>query len=444
MNVEHTIAFNEGAFVSGPIGPAIEWHELHMQDSLRDQGDILYMLHGLNGAKKRMILLDSSKTGVFSLNTINAVEYPYLEIEAKCNRSSRVSGPHLLALKGKYRPAAELAVVPTSFTVKGLEQRNGLPIRGDSMICSLDIYNLSLRQASISDMPLCIIQRPIGGGGNTESIFSQIPSIPKNSPISYESRASTYTLANTSEWTARINCDQSKAELFSFNNTAQQLLTIGEDNESPTIEILADGRVVREYDVVALNPRITIRISDNSYLPIDTTKTFIRNNPFALRSDTKIRDYAFSRGSYGSAMRAEFSYIPQDRFDVGENIIYVITEDASANKDTLRRTVLVVLNSSIDALNAYPNPALSGSDISIDMNYQSQINNATYTCVIADIRGAIQHRMSGECTIGNNTLQWNGRNDQGVPMPPGVYSFRIDVKGDTFIQPSFGKIVITE
>ncbi|MFM6955493.1 MAG: C25 family cysteine peptidase [Ignavibacteria bacterium] len=444
VNVEHIIAFNEGTYFTGPIGPAIEWHELMMQDSLRDQGDIYYILHGLNGEKKRVITLDSSKTGSFSLGNINAMDYPYVEIEARVQRSSRNSGPHILALNGMYRPAAELAVLPTSFTVKGLEQRSGLPIRGDSMVCSLDIYNLSLRQASIADMPLCIIQQPIGGGGNTESTIAQIPSIPKNSPISYESRASTFELANVSEWTARINCDQSKAELFSFNNTATQVLIIGEDKESPTIEILADGKVLREYDVVALNPRITIRISDNSFLPIDTTKTFIRNNPFALRSDPKIRDYSFVRGTYGSAMRAEFSYIPQDRFEVGENIIYVITEDASANKDTVRRTVLVVLNSSLDELNTYPNPAFSGSDISFDMNYLSQITEATYSLTIADIRGAIQHRMSGEISIGKNTLKWNGRNDQGVSMPPGVYVYRIDVNGDTFIAPSFGKIIITE
>jgi hypothetical protein len=372
------------------------------------------------------------------------MQYPYLEIEARMKRSSRISGPHLKTLNSVYRPAAELAVLPTSFTVKGLEQRTGLPIRGDSMICSLDIFNLSMRQASQPDMPLCIVQQPIGGGGNTESTIVQIPSIPKDSPISYESRASTFALANVSEWTARINCEQTKAELFSFNNTAKQVLTIGEDIEPPTIEILADGKLLREYDVVALNPRITVRISDNSFLPIDTTKTFIRNNPFALRSDTKIRDYSFVRGTYGSAMRAEFSYIPEDRFEVGENIIYVITEDASANKDTLRRTVLVVLNSSLDELNTYPNPAFSGSDISFEMKYLSQIKEATYSVTIADIRGSIQHRLSGEISIGKNTLKWNGRNDQGVPMPPGVYVYRIDVKGDTFIAPSFGKIIITE
>ncbi len=444
LNVEHAIAFREGSYFSGPIGPAIEWKELSIQDSLRGQSEIQYILHGLNGPKQNSMPLDSSDAGQFSLLNIDALQYPYLEIEVRMKRSGRISGPHLKTLNSIYRPAAELAVLPTSFTVKGLEQRIGLPIRGDSMICSLDIFNLSMRQASQSDMPLCIIQQPIGGGGNTESTIAQIPSIPKDSPISYESRASTFALANVSEWTARINCDQSKAELFSFNNTVKQVLTIGEDIEPPTIEIIADGKLVREYDVVALNPRITVRISDNSFLPIDTTKTFIRNNPFALRSDTKIRDYSFVRGTYGSAMRAEFSYIPENQFELGENIIYVVTEDASANKDTLRRTVLVVLNSSLNELSTYPNPAFSGSDISFEMNYLSQIKEATYSLTIADIRGAIQYRKSGDISIGKNTLKWNGRNDQGVSMPPGVYVYRIEVVGDTFIEPSFGKIIITE
>ncbi len=444
LNVEHAIAFNEGTYFTGPIGPAIEWKELSIQDSLRDQGEIQYILHGLNGANQHSISLDTSVNGQFSVKNIDALQYPYLEIEARVKRSDRVAGPQLKTLNSVYRPAAELAVLPTSFKVTGIEQRSGLPLRGDSMMCSLDIFNLSLRQASLSEMPLCIVQQPIGSGGNTESSIAQIPSIPKNSPISYESRTSTFALANVSEWTARVNCEQTKAELFSFNNTVKQVLTIGEDIEPPTIEILADGKLLREYDVVALNPRITVRISDNSFLPIDTTKTFIRNNPFALRSDQKVRDYSYVSGTYGSAMRAEFSYIPQDRFEVGENIIYVITEDASANKDTLRRTVLVVLNSSLDELNNYPNPSLSGTDISFELKYLSQMRNAKYRISIADIRGAIQHTLTGEISIGKNTLKWNGRNDQGVPMPPGVYVYRIDIDGDTFIAPSFGKIIIVE
>jgi hypothetical protein len=328
--------------------------------------------------------------------------------------------------------------------VKGTEQRPGGPIRGDSMTCELDIYNLSLRQNSDPMIQLCIRQQPLSGGGNTETSISSIQSIPKDSPISFEMKTSTFELSAVSEWTARINCEQNKAELFSFNNSATQQLTIGEDIESPTIEILADGKVVREYDVVALNPRITVRILDNAYLPIDTTKTFIRTNPFAVRSDRNIRDYAFVRGTYGDAMRAEFSYVPENRLEVGENIIYVITEDASANKDTLRRTVLVVLNSSINELSNYPNPVLSGTPVNVDLTYSSQVKEATYTLTIADIRGAIVHEMKGNISIGRNTIQWNGRNAEGTPMPPGVYVYRLNIIGDTFVEPSYGKMIIIE
>ncbi|MFZ9814087.1 MAG: FlgD immunoglobulin-like domain containing protein, partial [Candidatus Kapaibacteriota bacterium] len=171
---------------------------------------------------------------------------------------------------------------------------------------------------------------------------------------------------------------------------------------------------------------------------------FIRNNPFAVRSDNNIREYGFTRGAYGSAMRAEFSYIPENRFEIGENIIYVITEDAAANKDTLRRTVIVVLNSSIDEFSQFPNPVISGSNISFDLTYASQVRDAMYTLTIADMRGAIVHRLNGNMSIGKNTIEWNGRNSEGIPMPPGVYAYRLDVKGDTFVEPAFGKMIIVE
>lgn len=444
LNVEHSIAFKQGRYSTGPIGPAIVWKELYVQDSLNNQGTLQHYLHGWNSAKQNRTLIDSSSTGTFQINAIDASMYPYLEIESLFSRQPGTQGPMLKSLNGLYLPAAELAPLPTSLKVKGTEQRPGGPIRGDSMSCELDIYNLSLRQNSDPTMKLCITQQPLSGGGSTETSISSIQIIPKDSPISYQMKASTFTLSAVSEWTARINCEQNKAELFSFNNTATQQLTIGEDIEPPTIEILADGKVVREYDVVALNPRITVRILDNAYLPIDTTKTFIRTNPFAVRSDKNIRDYTFVRGSYGTAMRAEFSYVPENRLEVGENIIYVITEDASANKDTLRRTVLVVLNSSINELSNYPNPVLSGSPVNLDLTYASQVKEATYMLTIADIRGAIVHAMKGDVSIGRNTIQWNGRNTEGIPMPPGVYVYRLDITGDTFIEPSYGKMIIVE
>lgn len=444
LNIEHSIAFKQGMYSTGPIGPAIAWKELYVQDSLNNQGALQYYLHGWNSAKQNRTLIDSSYTGTFSINAIDASRYPYLEIESLFSRQAGSQSPMLKTLNGIYLPAAELAPVPSSLKVKGTEQRPGGPIRGDSMSCELDIYNLSLRQASDPTIQLCITQQPLSGGGSTETSIRSLQSIPKDSPISYQMKASTFELSAISEWTAHINCEQNKAELFSFNNTAKQQLTIGEDTEPPTIEILADGKVVREYDVVALNPRITVRILDNAYLPIDTTKTFIRTNPFAVRSDRNIRDYAFVRGTYGNAMRAEFSYVPENRLEVGENIIYVITEDASANKDTLRRTVLVVLNSSINELSNYPNPVLSGSPINFDLTYASQVKEALYTLTIADIRGAIVHAMKGNVSIGRNTIAWNGRNAEGTSMPPGVYVYRLDITGDTFVEPSYGKMIIIE
>jgi len=444
LNVEHSIAFKQGMYSTGPIGPAIAWKELNVQDSLNNQGALQYYLHGWNSAKQNRTLIDSSYTGTFSINAIDASRYPYLEIESLFSRQAGSQSPMLKTLNGIYLPAAELAPVSSSLKVKGTEQRPDGPIRGDSMSYELDIYNLSLRQASDPTIQLCITQQPLSGGGSTETSIRSLQSIPKDSPISYQMKASTFELSAISEWTAHINCEQNKAELFSFNNTAKQQLTIGEDTEPPTIEILADGKVVREYDVVALNPRITVRILDNAYLPIDTTKTFIRTNPFAVRSDRNIRDYAFVRGTYGNAMRAEFSYVPENRLEVGENIIYVISEDASANKDTLRRTVLVVLNSSINELSNYPNPVLSGSAINFDLTYASQVKEALYTLTIADIRGAIVHAMKGNVSIGRNTIAWNGRNAEGTPMPPGVYVYRLDITGDTFVEPSYGKMIIIE
>lgn len=444
LNIEHTLALQQGRYSTGLIGPAIKWKQLSIRDSLSDQGSIQQYLYGWNSSKLNRVLLDSSNAGTFDVNKIDAQAFPYLEIDIAISRNAGTQGPMVKTLDGVYVPAAELAPLPSSLKVKGTEQRPGGAIRGDSMTCELDIYNLSLRQASNPNMKLCIIQQPLGGGGISETSISSLPSIPKDSPISYQMKASTFELSKISEWTARINCEQNIAELFSFNNTAKQILTIGEDIEPPTIEILADGKVVREYDVVALNPRITVRVLDNSYVPIDTTKTFIRNNPFAVRSDKNIREYGFTKGSYGSAMRAEFSYIPENRFEIGENIIYVITEDAAANKDTLRRTVRVVLNSSIDEFTQFPNPAISGSNISFDLTYASQVRDAMYTLTIADMRGTIVHRLNGNLSIGNNTIEWNGRNAEGIPMPPGVYAYRLDVKGDTFVEPAFGKMIIVE
>ena len=123
-------------------------------------------------------------------------------------------------------------------------------------------------------------------------------------------------------------------------------------------------------------------------LTFDSSKLRVRINRF-WQPDSTASKVTFTQYEYGSTQRVSLNFTSLNRLDIGENLLTVFTEDASANKDTVRLLLHVVLNSSVHSLTQWPNPIQLPNSITIGYTYAAQKQDADSRLTIASINGSI-------------------------------------------------------
>ena len=239
------------------------------------------------------------------------------------------------------------------------------------------------------------------------------------------------------------DCSLTHEDMYRFNNTVSKQLFIDEDSVSPSIQVYADGILLKDNDTISANPSFSVIVQDNSFLTFDSSKLRVRINRF-WQPDSTASKVTFTQYEYGSTQRVSLNFTSLNRLDIGENLLTVFTEDASANKDTVRLLLHVVLNSSVHSLTQWPNPIQLPNSITIGYTYAAQKQDADSRLTIASINGSIINTLYHTTKIGNNQIQWNCKDSDGNLVAPGVYLFRLQINGDSYTEPVFGKMIIIE
>ena len=79
-----------------------------------------------------------------------------------------------------------------------------------------------------------------------------------------------------------------------------------------------------------------------------------------------------------------------------------------------------------EALSSYPNPFAVSTAVEFDLEESSSIQ-----LTVMDIGGQIMRTLAeGLSPAGQHTIQWDGRDDQGVILPPGPYWIVLRIGGD--------------
>jgi hypothetical protein len=239
------------------------------------------------------------------------------------------------------------------------------------------------------------------------------------------------------------DCSLKQEDMYRFNNTVSKQLVIDEDSLSPSIDVYADGILLNDNDTISANPSFSVRVQDNSFLRFDSSKLRVRINRF-WQPDSTASKIIFTQYEYGSTQRVSLDFTSTNRLDIGENLLTVFTEDASANKDTVRLLLHVVLNSSVHSLIQWPNPTQLPNSITIGYTYAAQKQDADSRLTIASINGSIINTLYHTTKIGKNNIQWDCKDSDGNLVAPGVYLFRLQINGDSYTEPVFGKMIILE
>lgn len=436
ITISDSILYYEkkGEAVSPLIGPATKWGSASFHISMLDSGataTVRIIGHKRNTGEE-VVLAEVSSAAEIQLGTISAQEFPYLQCTAALERIYAGANPSLQSWNVNFTPAPEFAVLKNAAVLPDSV------LRGESAEYSATVRNIARRvDADTSSVQISALVE--SGAGSPQEFRLPLPRLVPDEETTLKTVIQSRSAGTITGITAIADPAGVANELYRFNNKRRTTLDVGEDHVPPSIEVFADGRRVTNGDVVAPETQFDIIIHDNSLLPIDSVNLRIRLNRF-IQPDTNTQNATFQHITDNGTARARLSFFSRKTLEVGENILSVIAEDATANSDTLRLTLVVVLNGSVNNIAVTPNPVTTSGDI--HYNYKGQLQDAPVTIKIFNLTGKQIRTLTGTARIGNNATMWDGRDDDGTDVPPGLYVFVLNIAADSYIEPQAGRLML--
>jgi len=325
-----------------------------------------------------------------------------------------------------------LAFIPfTETSIKSVANSSSV-LRGDSLEIVHSIYNHSLRDTNtMYDVTLSVRnENNIEVGFLSRLINNFIP----NSMTLVKMTVPTFSFTGNVTATSSIRPIH-KREFFEFNNSYSFTIGTFEDTIPPKIEVYMDDKLVKSGSIVGPKPKVAVKISDNSFLPITPSLQRVRIN-------TKIYSEALNSAIQsttvnGSQLRIEFE---ADSLPFGESIVQIFGQDGSGNRDTLYFSVFRERNTTITDVNVFPNPVTS--DATIRFIYSGSELYAPCTITIYNSLGQIVSTQKERIQLGEHQFPLQLRDNFSNSLPIGTYYFTISLDDIFVLNQPFGTFVI--
>ncbi len=417
------------AKIKSPIlGPAKNWKTLkfsvnHKDTTIKTQTSIYGLTAPFEYQKE--IISENLDGSIFDITSSKYKSYPYIIFETEISNPEESQDFSYGNVSCEYVPSPEIAILLEKPQAKQIDT-----LRGEELSFSTKIFNLSTK-VSIDTASLLLIQRTVSQE-NTYDKFHKLNLLPNDSAcfkgIIISDKLDKQTTFN-------FVAKQNLAELYSFNNLDYLNVSLREDTTKPSIFLYLDGIKIRGGEYVSKKPSIFIEIYDNSRLPFDTSSTTLLIN---ITKNELGKNSRFI--SYGRNVPLKCSYeLESDELEYGLNHFTVYTIDPSGNRDTLDVPVYVARKAKIQSYSVVPNPITE--EASFFINYISPQRGATAYVEIFDFIGNKIRTISKPISMNEDYIFWDGLDNDGRSIPQGVYLFRINVVGEIYSEPIFGKIL---
>lgn len=448
----------EGSNTSGLIeseiaGPASFWNALYWQQHAQETGSSdtsRLQLYGIDNLGIETLLMDTLLTAMDSVinltNIIDADQYPSAKLVTSTEDIINITPSQMDRWQLIYRPIPECALNPKKGNYFSIN--NDTIQEGDSIGFAVAIENVSN-----FDMDSLKVAYWIQDVNHTQhSIF-----YPRQDSLrAYDVLLDTihfstknYTGSN-SIWIAanpRINgFIQDQPEQFYFNNIAQKLFQVTEDNTNPILDVTFDGIHILNKDIVSSKPMISISLDDeNEFLLMnEDSDTSLFEIFIKLPNAVSYEPLYFSKNSYGDYLHWEPATDSKNKFKIEynptftEDGIYTLKVQGRDKSNNFSGDVSyeiefeVITASTITHLFNYPNPfstkthfvfTLTGSEIPDDITIRIiTITGKVVREIFSDELGPIH--------IGNNRTEffWNGLDKYGDQLANGVYLYQVIAK----------------
>ena len=422
-----------GSLLTSTIGESQQWDSLLIRgENLTNQ--CVVHIYGFSTNNVPLGIIKTDSTYAISLRDINASLIPEIRVGIELQRKLDSNPPQIYDISTTFIPIPELAIIPAS-----LRLSQDSVLRGDTLTVFTDVVNLSKRVSSDSS-EIRTLFIPKSSNGILTQTTQIIPGLRTDEVYSSSLQTETSNFGTVTSVEASVRQKYIHEFSYTFNNKYETSVKVGEDIVPPTIEVFADSMKVNDGDYVLPNPYLAFVVSDNSLLKIDSSRILIRINgrlfPFTNKAENARYIHHYGEGT----KRGTFSFRVKDFLGLGDNNMRVIVEDASANKDTLSMKLWVASENSVNNVKPYPNPSTGA--ISLDFTLRTQEVAIPFIMTIYDAQGRVIRRVADIGNLGDNTLYYDGKDEQYNDIPSGVYSFSIQFYGMYYTEPINGGFVI--
>ncbi len=306
-------------------------------------------------------------------------------------------------------------------------------IRADTIKALINVVNLSLRQDAFE------VNNELSNkllSGNVIKISNVINQIYSNQNFTDSLELSTLFFDNINNLLFSTNYDNKIKEIYKFNNNTEFFLEILRDTILPILEIYSDSVKIFDNSFISLQPKMKFLLFDNSYEPVEIEAIKVRLNGLSLKEDNS-KFYHYENLNIGH-LKSQLEIHLDSLLDY-DNLIEVYFLDAAGNRDTVEYHLFTTINAFIYNELIYPNPFTDNNIISF--YYKASDNQGIASIGIFDINGKLIRKIEKSLIIGENKIEFDGRDDYGNPIPPGIYFYSIKIISSNYAKPKFGKML---
>ncbi len=430
---------NTSGTVSSIVGPAQTWTDFSWSGINVPNAVLSFDVIGIDRNNNQTLLMSDITSDNFTdLSTVRAQQYPKLNLLAKfrIDTLTGVQSPSLKSLKVNYTPAAELVLDMNSFSPNTKSKDAG------RTAFSFNYYN-----AGYTYIYGTIINLYNGPVGDSALLFSDtVNSILKMDSVkTYSNSFATPSFRDSTRIYVMIKPVRDPNEFYTYNNFAYFSLINSGAASLSDIEVLCDGRNLKNGDQTRKNPEITINFRNNFNTPAstDTALLSVKLNdnyvPYFLNSNI---NPALNPAGNDNSNRdnKEYSLMFYPQLNEGSNKLTFIHKISPSEYDTLVYDVIVSDRLSINDIYNFPNPMKGETNFVFNITGPEDIGSVRVK--IYSVSGRLIREIEYSAVTGFNQIFWDGKDTDGDYVANGTYLYKIVLDSESDIESKVQKLVV--
>lgn len=421
-----------GLITSATIGPASRWDYVFTQirKQRSSQTDTLEVI-GITTDGTETTLWGGPITGnSVSLSSVKAAQYPYLKLRLRLGDPVGSVAPQLqrwlVAYTGVPEGVLNLASPDRSaYTITPKDEGEAFDLRftfknisprpfGDSLLVRHTLFNQQTARQQVKTLRL---KRLLIG----DSVQVTVP-------------VRTLGMAGNNTLNVFFN-PQAQSEQYFTNNTIEIPFVVNPDQANPLLEVTFDGAQIADGALVSANPLIQVRLQDE--------------NRFLIRQDTLGLDLFWQKPCVGCRLERiryrnnpdlSYAFQPNNRFEAffrpknlsdGNYQLQVQGRDLSGNlAGTVPYTIRFRVKNQalIESFGVSPNP--TAVYVRFALTLAGQEPPTDFSLRIFDATGRLVRSFTRSDTpirVGLNEIFWDGRSQDGLLLPGGMYLYTLQM-----------------